>query len=1331
MLKPLQTKNSKKNWFFLLIGMILVSTLFPIQSSATSCPTVTQSEVSFTLSEDSGSRVLSGTSFGMRDPQSEVITYSLDSGSDDSDYYGPFFRVRNKSSASTSGIQYAEVTYAGYGFDYETAPVFTNGRRGYKAKLYGYNSEPSCETTLEIIVYVTDAPERNTMSGNVTVSSRIFVGDTITANFSRIRDEEGINSLSIAWSRATCSSDMQGRWWPVRGVGRWSVRQRISSANSLSYQLTNSDINNRVKSVWGQYQTDSNYYKWVCKNIFYNDDDVIQTVPEPQNNAPSISYSPVFYNVVENSDSGTLPTDRSDRTPDMIDVDQDTIQYSISVPAGTPNNVASTIRSVFSVRNTAPNPSSRESEQSFEISYNTSFNYETTPEFDDGRRGYEFDVKGCDPDGACATMTIIVEVENEVELDGVSGSVRITGDTNLGGTLTADFSNISDPEGGSHLEELHNSNAYAAPTWRRGACTASKGVGIFPQTDSLGLRYQDLDTSYTHTTSFNDAGHTISVWGIYLTEGNNWKWVCGQTSSVIRGPGLSTISLRTSHRTAPKGDYIEFTLSRTDYLTKYVSVKLYKREDWIVQVTTVHFINIFGVITESSTTHIDSREDNSYFHVTIPANQNQKTFRVRVEHGTVGGTMKMSVVQGTGYYASSIPITLPITAGNARPSGKPTITGTAQVGGILTADASSIMDEDGISGSFSYTWWRVIDDRTDENAADTLQQISGATSSTYTISSEDTRSKIKVKVSYRDDNGYNHEVESALTAEVTPAANTNPIVTQIALRGPYGGFVDLGSSFIASAGDQLTIIAYMSHKVSGLSAQTGEAYMRLNIGGQTRTIDRSPFSGEETPNRLVFHYTLKAGDSGRVTFPRNGLFIGYGYDDHNVVVPNPSAVGINVNLDFPQTHLGTMMAPVRISVADASANENTDSTINFTVRLSRSSTNEITVGYTTEDVTATAGLDYTATSGTLTFSSGQTSKTVQVPILDDMIMDDGETFKLKLSNPRPTGNAVLGDGEAIGTIENSDPQETQEPKEPTGPPEPPPLPPITASFLNMPSEHNGSNTFTFELRFSEDVKGLSYRTLKGSAFQVTNGSIKNARRLSRPANQRWEITVTPSNNNNISISLPSTTNCSASGAICHSDGRKLTNNVTGLVQGPVGISVADASADENTDSTIDFTVSLSRSSTSTITVNYATQDGTATAGQDYTSKSGTLTFTAGQTSKTVSVSLLNDVIDEGNETFTLRLSNPSNAFLADGTATGTIENSDPMPKAWLSRFGRTVGSQAVDAISSRMGAPTENRVVIGGVEMSMEEETEGANLQNIHQQFESSRGNWDGQRDEK
>ena len=268
------------------------------------------------------------------------------------------------------------------------------------------------------------------------------------------------------------------------------------------------------------------------------------------------------------------------------------------------------------------------------------------------------------------------------------------------------------------------------------------------------------------------------------------------------------------------------------------------------------------------------------------------------------------------------------------------------------------------------------------------------------------------------------------------------------------------------------------------------------------------------------------------------------------------------------------------------------------------------------------------------------------------------------------------------------------------------------------------DTFTFELRFSEDIQGLSYRTLKGNgAFRVTNGSIKNASRLVKRVSQRWEILVQPNSNSDVTITLSETQNCSAAGAVCAKDGRKLTNSTSARVLGPVGISVADARANENTDnSTIDFTVSLSRSSTSTITVNYATADGgSAMAGEDYTSKSGTLTFTAGETSKPVSVSILRDLIDEGNETFTLRLSNPSNAFLADGTATGTIENSDPMPSAWLARFGRTVVTQAVDAISPKMGASKENRVVIGGVEMSLKEETKGVNQwDGLHEQFKNS-----------
>ena len=81
----------------------------------------------------------------------------------------------------------------------------------------------------------------------------------------------------------------------------------------------------------------------------------------------------------------------------------------------------------------------------------------------------------------------------------------------------------------------------------------------------------------------------------------------------------------------------------------------------------------------------------------------------------------------------------------------------------------------------------------------------------------------------------------------------------------------------------------------------------------------------------------------------------------------------------------------------------------------------------------------------------------------------------------------------------------------------------------------------------------------------------------------------------------------------------------------------------------------------------------------------------------VRVPVLDDAIDEGEETFTLRLVNASGAVIADGVATGTIENSDPLQKMWLSRFGRTVAGQLVDAVTGRLsGPPAGSRVTLGG-----------------------------------
>ena len=153
---------------------------------------------------------------------------------------------------------------------------------------------------------------------------------------------------------------------------------------------------------------------------------------------------------------------------------------------------------------------------------------------------------------------------------------------------------------------------------------------------------------------------------------------------------------------------------------------------------------------------------------------------------------------------------------------------------------------------------------------------------------------------------------------------------------------------------------------------------------------------------------------------------------------------------------------------------------------------------------------------------------------------------------------------------------------------------------------------------------------------------------------------------------------------------------SGAVSGP-GMSVADASAEEGVDAAVEFEVSLSRAASGTVTVDYATTPRTARAGEDYTATSGTLTFAAGELRKTVSVPILDDAIDEGAETFRLTLSNVKGAWIADGEAIGTITNSDPLQKMWLSRFGRTVASHVTDAVSDRLANPlTGAQVTLGG-----------------------------------
>ena len=154
---------------------------------------------------------------------------------------------------------------------------------------------------------------------------------------------------------------------------------------------------------------------------------------------------------------------------------------------------------------------------------------------------------------------------------------------------------------------------------------------------------------------------------------------------------------------------------------------------------------------------------------------------------------------------------------------------------------------------------------------------------------------------------------------------------------------------------------------------------------------------------------------------------------------------------------------------------------------------------------------------------------------------------------------------------------------------------------------------------------------------------------------------------------------------------RLTRTTGDAVQAPAGpgFSVADAQVNEASGAPLRFRVTLDAPAESTVSVRYRTANGTARAGEDYVAAHGELRFARGETAKTVEVAVVQDSHDEGSETMTLTLSAAYAATVADGTATGTISNTGPIPKAWVARFGRTVTEQAIDAVEARFAAPRE------------------------------------------
>ena len=359
-----------------------------------------------------------------------------------------------------------------------------------------------------------------------------------------------------------------------------------------------------------------------------------------------------------------------------------------------------------------------------------------------------------------------------------------------------------------------------------------------------------------------------------------------------------------------------------------------------------------------------------------------------------------------------------------------------------------------------------------------------------------------------------------------------------------------------------------------------------------------------------------------------------------------------------------------LSIDDISITEG--DTASLTVTLSPASASTVTVDYRTWDSTAIAGSDYTAKVDSLTFSPNETSKTITVDTLQDSLFEDDELFEVLLAN---ASNAVITDFVAEVTIDNDDLF--------SGP---------TASIGDLTTTEGGPAQFVISLsQASTDTVTVDYQTVDGTATAGADYIARSGSIVFQPGDTIKTRTVTTVQDTiaepieNFSMTLTNPVNANLGQSV----GTAVINDDDSAT--PV-LSIDNASLTEG--GTANLNVSLSLASSSVVTVDYQTADGSAIAGSDYTSKTGTLTFNPNEVSKTIPVDTLQDILVEPSEHFTVVLSNPGNATIADATGDVTINDDDAGGGPTLSIADLTVSEGGSAVFTITLSATANNTVTV-------------------------------------
>ena len=367
--------------------------------------------------------------------------------------------------------------------------------------------------------------------------------------------------------------------------------------------------------------------------------------------------------------------------------------------------------------------------------------------------------------------------------------------------------------------------------------------------------------------------------------------------------------------------------------------------------------------------------------------------------------------------------------------------------------------------------------------------------------------------------------------------------------------------------------------------------------------------------------------------------------------------------------------PITVNISGPSSVDEGDTTTVYTVSLSPSGvtpTSDLTVSYATADGTATAGSDYTAASGTLTFTNAAAgSQTFTVDTTEDSVDEgSGETFTVTISGELGGGGSTsLGTSSVSTTITDDD-------DAPTG---------ITLSASpNTLGEDDAATSVTITATLNGSALPsdtvVTIGTLSGSATKDTDYTATSLTSITIPANSTsgtGTLTITPTDDAVVegdeTITIPGTTTVSGlsvtSATVTLTDDDKSTTPPGGKDSAEISISGPSANVAEGSDAT--FTVTLSKAVSKQVQVAWSAPLGTDAAGSsDLGSTSGTVTFAANSAAgatRTITIAATNDALSETSESFTVTLGAitstlSSQISLKSGASsdTATIAASDPI-----------------------------------------------------------------------